>query len=1317
MIRSTRLAGLLVGLALAGCAGRGDIDRTQPDKVDKSIFVNEDGTPRVFYMRHTVTGVPPTTSVAFEGLMGSLEKVTFRIEENRLWAYRAWDYAPGAQNEFTGGKNNKDTPVAGFQILSHFDVQREYNPSTGEQTNVLVENVTDRPWNQRKFMRVDWSQNAAGPEQLTGQFGYVTQVIPSSYWVRSDDITNPDRPIVRRDYIDITNKFQVVPDLYTCYRVFNAVGAFGDDGGWDCGASEIKVRTSILPVQPSGYEPLEYPDRVVLKDDEGRPIKTYNGVYPCNDSFFSWASKEGASPADCSDAGADMFKKFGFFRTVRQDYDRKVGAVEENRKYYANRWNIWKQSKDEAGNRLPYAAREVKPIVYYTNPEYPEELVELGKSLTGQWNEAFKSTVAALLLTEQNGGAEVSGEEIRAKMAAIPDVVVLKLNSCRLENVKAHLAAHEELRTKLKEQTQLEADALDKSTLLQACSAMESITESLPDGEPMKFTWERNGDLRYSFFHWVDRPQASGPLGYGPSSADPETGEIISAGLYEYGAALDVYAQRSVEMVQALNKQISIDDVIAGKTITDVLRDSRQKRQERQAMKVSPEMLAAARATLGRKGDKNRLQAIAPGASTAKLDALKGTAFEKEHLINSDVLLATLPRYRPGDTVTPEQMEMASPSNWATPLALEKQKEQQSKFMMNGCAYMAEFADDSILGLALELADLPPHDMWLKIREAIYIGLAQHEMGHTLGLRHNFSGSADPLNYFDRYWDIRSALPESEWHKNKLREYQYSTVMDYGAKFNSDMHGLGKYDFAAIRFGYGQLVDVMPNARVTGERLSSQLFADDYRKIPSIVGDQEVLAETWVRPYAPLVAELRDQYLGLPARGANVYTEERPYKFCSDEFNGSFDCKTWDEGADQTEIILNAIDTYRNHYYFQAFQRGRLGWSVSSYNSWLRGRVFARFPEVFQYFYFYAPYFAGDYLETDMLRASLLALNTLGEVLETPEPGLHCMTDENPDLLVKPDGSTGGVCQANATSMTVDVGDGRPYYIDFNDDYYYRITRAGSLYDKMQALIALVNSEARFFRVDTFADAGTDRYLINFYRTFNEQIIDLFTGVILGDPRRFGGVAMGGKYQPVPVVDPSTYGKVNPTTPAYMSAPRIATPMSKTVRWYAMLLAMQNYNNTWDSVVNIAHYMRVALKGADDDIDWGGATVLEFVHPVTQQTFRAAKVSNERPGITATLVDELNALVGKPGVVGSIPSRFGLAPTNTTLGITTPHPYADWHSAKAEVDAAKADTGPNAQLRYDRATAHFDYVNSLVNSRVDTLSDIRTIRRYFAADR
>ena len=112
----------------------------------------------------------------------------------------------------------------------------------------------------------------------------------------------------------------------------------------------------------------------------------------------------------------------------------------------------------------------------------------------------------------------------------------------------------------------------------------------------------------------------------------------------------------------------------------------------------------------------------------------------------------------------------------------------------------------------MKLADLSGDALFKTLRAKIFRGLADHEMGHTMGLRHNFAGSTDALNYGKEYWDIRSNVAPAQWANNSLAEHQYSTVMDYGSRFNTDVAGLGRYDYAAIRFGYGQLIDLMPNA-------------------------------------------------------------------------------------------------------------------------------------------------------------------------------------------------------------------------------------------------------------------------------------------------------------------------------------------------------------------------------------------------------------------------------------------------------------------------------------------------------------------------
>ena len=135
----------------------------------------------------------------------------------------------------------------------------------------------------------------------------------------------------------------------------------------------------------------------------------------------------------------------------------------------------------------------------------------------------------------------------------------------------------------------LDFDNLQPADLLKACTALE-VVDREPQGRRHshpKFVWQRNGDLRYSFVHWVDRPQVAGPLGYGPSSQDPETGEIISASAYIYGAALDTYAKFAVDSVRLANGQLSTDDLLSGKTISDVLKESAAATQAHKAETVT----------------------------------------------------------------------------------------------------------------------------------------------------------------------------------------------------------------------------------------------------------------------------------------------------------------------------------------------------------------------------------------------------------------------------------------------------------------------------------------------------------------------------------------------------------------------------------------------------------------------------------------------------------------------------------------------------------------------------------------------------------
>jgi hypothetical protein len=1370
---SSRVSNLILTLAmaaglapLAGCAGQGDVDRTQPDKVRKSILLDATGQPKAFYYRETYVDVPPTSAWSFEGTQGSLQKIKFVIEEKFLRGYRSFDYQPGSENPFTGGADNMDTPILVYAIKSHFDVKREYNPGTGEQTNVISENTTDRPWDQREYMRVDWSQNLAEFDLQSLMFDPTTQFlavksVTDPTYVQETNLSDPafkDRPIMTDDYIDFVQHITKTIDIDACLKLFPGSG-MDDFNLWDCGAAKLGIRHSFMAVKPTSYQPLEYPDTYPILDANGNPFNILPNGYPCTAQTFQLAGGQ-YSGSDCSPASVDGFKKFGFFRTVVQTYNRNYAATEAGRKYYANRWNIW-QDVDTSGNSLinpdgtvrPVAVNELvpKPIVYYTNIEFPDapELLQEAKEVAADWSDTLKKTVGAMLASAGKPNMTILPSEIATQAKNVPEMVVLKQNDCNLAEVKGVLTDPQNaaIAATVMTATGINGDSLDKPHLEQICSILEAQGASLqttkPDGTPTttKFSWQRNGDLRYSFFYWVDRPEPTMPLGYGPSSADPETGEIISASLYNYGAALDSYSQMSADMVELLNNQIQIDDVLSGKTIADVLKQTGQAHAIRDSQPLTPEAKTMALSHLPPMTSTGtpRLIPVPGGQAASKLSLIKGTAVE-QMMMTPDILAAKLPASKPGDQLTPDQLAQASPVNWLSPAAHDQQTQAIQSLSTNGCVYLGEFADDAIMGLALQLKQKTGQALWTEIRRRIFRGLADHEMGHTLGLRHNFSGSSDALNYQDSFWKIHEnpQLTPEQQDEQSISEFRYSTVMDYGSRFNSDINGLGKYDYAAIRFGYGGLVDVMPTGAVnpsgqaeTGAQLESDILFDDYTRLPALVGGVNNLQDGGVLPYSTIRTSLQSAYAAAAKnpkpQGGTFITPERPYKFCSDEYIGNLDCKQWDFGANQQEIVNDAIDRYKNYFVFNAFKRGRLNWSIDGYLNRLLQRTFPRYIEAFQFYYFYGPVFAGSDLGDDLLKASMNSLNALGEVLQTPEPGQHCPTTENPSLYVLPDPTGKNSCLTSQPSMNIQIPDGKPYYINFSDDYYYRITRAGSLYEKLAALITLTSTQAHFYRVDTFADAS--QYAINYYGVFKDEMLNLLSGVIRNDPVSYGGWvpstgATAGLYQPTPVVDLSRYGQAKPPIPDYMKpgALRVDTPVNKTIQYFALGLALANLDTSWDQTLDISNYLAVSIKGSKDDLNYAAGTqVLEYTHPQSGVTYRAPMIAGDssatvdiQGGISGKVMQELIDITGQVGVPGTIALKYGVDFKGNAL--------PDWQTAKAQLDAAKLAAAANtdgtktAQLQqtFDQANAIYQYIDQgLVAYRVDQLNDFRAFRQAF----
>jgi hypothetical protein len=201
----------------------------------------------------------------------------------------------------------------------------------------------------------------------------------------------------------------------------------------------------------------------------------------------------------------------------------------------------------------------------------------------------------------------------------------------------------------------------------------------------------------------------------------------------------------------------------------------------------------------------------------------------------------------------------------------------------------------------------------------------------------------------------------------------------------------------------------------------------------------------------------------------------------------------------------------------------------------------------------------------------------------------------------------------------------------------------------------------------------------------------------------FGGTAANPTFEPMPVVDISTFGMVNPPTPAYAqaNAVHIQTPVNKSIRYWALLYGLGRLGSSWDFTLDFQNFLAIGVKGADDDFTTAAGASVEYTHPETGIVFRATTNSaGTTPNIGKQLLDELSAITGVKGTRGTVPLNIG-AYTN---GSAVP----DWYSAKADLDAASAGTD---QTAYNQANQTFNYVNGLLGYRIDLIGDIRMFRK------
>ncbi len=1346
----TLLRSLLPCLALLGaCASQQPPRNTvQHGAIAKEDLIGVDGKS-VWYYLQTVVDVPYATGFTFTGEQSTLEKIRWDIQEKVLYARRAYEWVRGAEGTSSGEQGALPgkvigAPVAAFAIEKHFDIIRDYNSATGEEINRIVENDTDRRWYDRRFVRVDWSKNLVPSFEFLVHFDDESvaplKQVAVPYYV--SDPNDPDAFRLRRpdpsaedsrptaSYLEATNKLLVTPDQTTlsdesgtyklpaCYLAEDYGPEFAST---DCSPQEIKVRHSFLRAGQRDYDPLVFDDR--------------------------W------------------MERFGYFSTERQSYDPQYRETETGRIRLANRWNLWQRSlaeqtcvikdhykagpdpqlaRDAAraaadaacakavgeGSQcasaigrctLPYEQREgIRKITYTLSVGFPADLVSTAQASVASWNDVFQTTAARLLHPKDD---PLDAKLLASRKQELGTVFELKENDCNEAHVNEVVQADPSLAAAVQQATGAEGPpyTLAEGKLLTlACSALEQATASWPAAE--RFVWQRIGDLRSSMLYWVPVPTRGGLLGYGPSSVDPETGEIIQGSAFIYGAVHDTYAARATDVVGLLNcsDEACVQTYSRGVPVSDWVALAKspgaQSRLhgDAEVAKMAGAMQLGWLKGLGkslpqlqwrsleglRKSMRQRASALATspllgqnGASaSSRLRAIAGTSLED---MARNQFLQALGRPA-GSLATPGDLPgKTSLYDWAGPGMVEARRKARRQLAKRRVE-LASFYDNAILGLALRYKDAgaPRDKIYTDLRARLYQGAAEHEIGHTLGLRHNFAASFDAFNYQPAYWKLRALDPQGKalpryktglsdrelkgdagdpTAREGLGSYQYSSVMDYGAKFNADIGGLGYWDVAAIKFGYGQLVEVLDKVSASADDRyllanvqtsmrwgEPQLFTltcdgKSYRSVhyteyPRLVGGVANLTRA-NRVDVPL-RKMTTRKLSALAPGCAIYGEdalwdsdvpvddrgrfEAPYRFCSDEYEGATPgCNAFDGGADMYEQTLLATDTYQSYYLFNNLKLDRLGFSFWGYLDTLQTRYFDLLRSSMQFYLLQRAELAGDprngkFLGDTELEAFFKAddgygpwtvavdrsINFFLGILATPEPGQYWLDDlDSYGMIPYVDVATGQELPPDL-ELALPTGKYGSSTWDFDSGYFWydRLSHVGVFHDKYLALWTLTNADTYFLGRDTSADLR--QYSINYYRLYPDLLTRYLQGTMTETWAATGHWAADKKLMA------RDYTIATPPAGAHPVDPQLGF----SVKFFAGLLGVSQIPRTFDT--SFLDSCRIWVKGSVEEIT-PSQTPVCFADLFGKKSFCAMTLKDAagvQTGVGAGMIEKANEL-------------------------------------------------------------------------------------------
>ena len=447
---------------------------------------------------------------------------------------------------------------------------------------------------------------------------------------------------------------------------------------------------------------------------------------------------------------------------------------------------------------------------------------------------------------------------------------------------------------------------------------------------------KNSGDLRYNVINLIDEPLSNGLAGYGPSAANPLTGEIVHAHVNQYSGVLRSGASRYWDRIVTDYNNGRVELIVDPNQKSEDLGTDNLDSTASSMANVQPVDLHSHSHVhehvhgLGHEHSADNIlvkdslsEEESFNAIIAAIQSGLDSSEEEQFTINELAVLNVLEqRLWAENNMYP--IEALNDGTTFKSLPTEIAGE---KFNFDTAVYWK----DGLIGQVGQLKTWKELDAKLQERLSLllsgnfYVKTLVHELGHNLGLRHNFQGSNDADNYFK---------PEELVEYGLTNVPEYSSIMDYNASTLNIQPLFGPYDLAALRFGYKRQIEATTEDDTTEGGTVSQFFDVSQFDKPLL----DALNDPYSQPLhlsdgVVLAFDKANEEAGL-----NV--TRRFYDYCTDEgVTYNDDCNRFDAGRNREEIALHEIERYDDRYYQRTTRGLKENFDESGLMSYARYRV------------------------------------------------------------------------------------------------------------------------------------------------------------------------------------------------------------------------------------------------------------------------------------------------------------------------------------------------------------------------------------------